>query len=71
MAVAYTYRDDDRELPPRRVKGKLTMRWVTPLRYWQYAVGGALVDPDTLEPSEQEAQYRRATLMAGPPTDAI
>jgi hypothetical protein len=49
MVKAMTFADDDRELPPREVKGKLTSREVPTLGYTQFFVDGDQVDPETIE----------------------
>jgi hypothetical protein len=49
-----TYPLEDQEEPARRVTGKLTRRWVGPLRYEQALVDGVPVDPDTIEAVDDE-----------------
>jgi len=49
QVIAYTYPDEDRELPPEKVTGKLQSRYVPSLEYKQYFVNGVMVDPETIE----------------------
>jgi hypothetical protein len=46
---ALTLYDWERDIPPRRIQGKLTRRYVSTLDYWQYFVGGEDADPRTIE----------------------
>lgn len=46
---ALTYTDDDREIPPHKVTGTLTTRYVGTLDYVQHLVDGEHVDPTTIE----------------------
>lgn len=47
---AMTYKDDDRELPPREVRGILQTRGVPILGYTQCFVDSTLVNPATVQP---------------------
>jgi hypothetical protein len=49
--TAMTYRDDDRDLPPREASGTLVKRHVPELDYDQYLVDGVPVDPSTIKES--------------------
>lgn len=52
MAVvkAWTFADDDRDLPPQQVQGELRTVYVPALDYTQHWVGDAQVNPDTIQP---------------------
>lgn len=52
---AWTFRDDDRGLPPRPVEGELEKRPVPTLGYTQYLVNGVPVDPNTIVALEPPA----------------
>jgi len=47
--MAMTYADDDRDLPPRQVRGELVTRYVPTLGYRQCWVNGIEVDPSTIK----------------------
>lgn len=48
-ATALTYEDLDRDLPPKRVEGEYTTKYVDSLGYVQHLVDGVPVDPSTVE----------------------
>lgn len=45
---AMTYGNEDEEVPPREVRGKLATRYIDVLDYTQCSVDGVLVDPETI-----------------------
>jgi hypothetical protein len=51
---AMTLKDDDRELPPREVVGKLVTRFVPTFQVTQYLVNDEFVSPESIKDVEDE-----------------
>jgi hypothetical protein len=62
MAIvsAYTFPDADRELPPKKVTGTLTVYHVAALNYDQHLVNGTIVDPKTIERKQAPDLYAKS-----------